>query len=164
MKQCNGVTSFGSGHGSVWLPCQLPDEKMEMIILQEAVHLPESFNFISQSQIMDKDVKVEPVTHYSLNLYNCHCKLIATAPQVDVRFVWNCILERAQESTKYTHIDDNSLLALKTTGHECWHDAEKRILWQYRLAQVGLRAVEIFPKVITDAPNKTGKCDCESCI
>jgi hypothetical protein len=24
--------------------------------------------------------------------------------------------------------------------------------------------LEIFPKVVTLAPNKTGKCDCESCI
>jgi hypothetical protein len=32
---------------------------------------------------MDKDVKVEPVNHYGLNLYNRHGKLIATAPQVD---------------------------------------------------------------------------------
>jgi hypothetical protein len=54
-----------------------------MIILQEVVHLPGFFNLISQSQIMDNDIKVEPVNHYGLNLYNLHGKLIATAPQVD---------------------------------------------------------------------------------
>ena len=32
---------------------------------------------------MGRDVKVEPVHHYSLNIYNRHRKLIATAPQVD---------------------------------------------------------------------------------
>ena len=67
-----GVTSFASGYGIVRLICQLPDGKTEMIILQEVVHLPGLFNLILLSQIMDKDVKVEPVNHYSLNLYNRH--------------------------------------------------------------------------------------------
>ena len=80
VKGFNGVTSFASGYGSVMLICQLPHGKTETIIVQEVVHLPGSFNLISQSQIIDKDVKVEPVNHYSLNLYNCHGKLIATAP------------------------------------------------------------------------------------
>jgi len=83
----NGVPSFASGYGSVRLICQLPDGKTEMIILQEVVHLPGSINLISQSQIMDKDVKVELVNDYGLNLYNRHSKLIATAPQVDGLFV-----------------------------------------------------------------------------
>jgi hypothetical protein len=70
VKGYNGVTSFASGYGSVRLICQLADGKTETIILQEAVHLPGSFNLISQSQIMDKDVKVEPVNPYGLNLSN----------------------------------------------------------------------------------------------
>jgi len=74
VKGYNGVTSFVSGYGSVRLICQLPDGKMEMIIIQEVVHLPGSFNLISQCQIMDKHVKVEPVNHYSLNLCNPHGK------------------------------------------------------------------------------------------
>jgi hypothetical protein len=60
---------------------------METIIPQEVVNLPGSFNLISPSQIMDKDVKVEPLNHYSLNLYNRHGKLIATAHQVDGLFI-----------------------------------------------------------------------------
>jgi len=36
---------------------------------------------------MDKDVEVDLVNHYGLNLYNCLGKLIATAPQVDGIFV-----------------------------------------------------------------------------
>ena len=80
MKGSNGVTSFGSVYGSVKLVCQLPDGKTEMIILQEVVHLPGSFNLNSQSQIMDKVVKVETVSHYDLNLYNRHGNLIAPAP------------------------------------------------------------------------------------
>ena len=106
------------------MTCQLPDGRTETIILQEVVNLPVSFNLISQSQIMDKDVKVEPVNHYGLNLYNCHGKLIATAPLVDGLFVLN----RAPESTEYTTIDDSCLLALKTSGHASRHDAEKRML------------------------------------
>jgi len=66
VKGFNGVTSFASGYGSVRLICQLPDGKTETILLQEVVHLPGSFNLISQSQIMDKDVKDEPVNHYGL--------------------------------------------------------------------------------------------------
>jgi hypothetical protein len=83
---------------------------METIIHQEVVHLPGSFNRISQSQIMDNDVKVKAVNHYGLNLYNRHGKLIVTAPQVDGLFVLVHILE--QESTKYTDIDDS---------YYCWH-------------------------------------------
>jgi hypothetical protein len=59
----------------------------ETIILQQVVHLPGSFNLISQSQIMDKDVKVEPVNTYGLNLNNRDSKLIATAHEVDGLFV-----------------------------------------------------------------------------
>jgi len=165
VKGYNGVTSFASGYGSVRLISQLPDGKTETIIVQELVHLPGSFNIISQSQIMDKDVKVEPVNHYGLNLYNCHGKLIATAPQVDGLFVLDRILDQAQESTEYTDIDHNNscLLALKTTGHASRHDAEKWISWHRYLAHVGLKALEIS-LTITDGPKMTGKCDCESCI
>jgi hypothetical protein len=161
VKGYNGVTSFASGYGSVRLTCQLPDGKTETIILQEVVHLPGSFNLISQSQIMDKDVKVEPVNHYGLNLYNRHRKLIATAPPVDGLFVQ----DRAPESTEYNDIDNDScLLALKMTGYASRHDAEKRMLSHRRVAHVGLKALEILLKVVTDAPTMTVKCDCESCI
>jgi len=74
VKGYNRVTLFASGYGSVRVTCQLPDGKTETIILQEVVHLPGSFNLISQSQIMDKDVKVEPVNHCGLNLYNRYGK------------------------------------------------------------------------------------------
>jgi hypothetical protein len=39
------------------------------MILQEAVHLSESFNPITLAQIMDKDVEVNLVNYYCLNLY-----------------------------------------------------------------------------------------------
>jgi hypothetical protein len=109
---------------------------------------------------MAKDVKVEPVNHYGLNLYNLHGKLVATAPQVDGLFV----LDRAPKSTEYTDIDDSCLLVLKTTGHESRHDAGKLMLWHRRMAHIGLKASEILPTVVADAPRMTGKCDCESCI
>ena len=108
---------------------------------------------------MDKDIKVETVNHYGLNLNNRHGKMIAAAPQVDGLFV----LDRALDSTKYTDIDDSYLLALETTGHASRHDAEKRMLWHRRLAHVGLQALEIVLR-ITDAPRMTGNCDCESWI
>ena len=159
VKGYNGVTSFASGYGSVRLTCQLADGITEMIILEEVVHLPGSFNLISQSQIMEKDVKVELVNHYGLNLYNRHGKLIATAPQIDGVFFLDC----APESTEYTDIEYSCLLALKTTGHPSRHNAEKRMLWHRRLAHVGLKALEIMP-TITNAPKMTGKCDWESSI
>jgi hypothetical protein len=162
VKGYNVVTSFASGYGSVRLICQLPDGTTETIILQEVVHLPGSFNLISQSPILDKDVKVEPVNHYGLNLYNRHGKLIATARQADGLFVLDCGLEC--ESTKYTDIDNDScLLALRTTGDASWHDAEKRMLCHRRLAHVGVKALEILPK-ITAALKRTGNCDSDSCI
>jgi len=163
VKGYNGVTSFASRYGSGRLIWQLPDGKMEMIILEEVVHLLGSFNIISQSQIMDKDVKVEPVNHNGLNLFNRHGKLIATAPQVDGLIVLHRVLDHAPDSTEYTDIDDSSLLALKTTGHASRHDAEKRMLWRRRLAQVGLKALEILT-TINNVPRMTGKCDCERCI
>jgi hypothetical protein len=156
-----GVTSFASGYGSVRLICQLPDGQMETIILQEVVHLPGLFNLISQSQIMDKDVKVEPVNHYCLNLYNPHGKLIDAAPQVNWLFVLDRVL--ARESTEYTDADDSCVLEPEMTGHASRHDAEKWMLWHRRLAHVRLKALEILP-TITDAPRKTAKCHCESCI
>jgi len=163
VKGYNGVTSFASGYGSVRLICQLPDGKTETIILQEVVHLPGSFNLISQSQIMDKDVKVEPVNHYSLNRYNHHVKLIATAPQVDGLFVLDRVLDRSPELIEYTDIDDSCLPALKTTGHASRHDAEKRMLWHRRLAHVSFKALEILP-TINNAPKMTRMCNCDSGI
>jgi len=159
VKGYNGVTSFASGYGSVRLICQLPDGKTETIILHEVVHLPGLFYLISQSQIMDKDVKVKPVNHYGLNLYKRHGKLIATAPQVDGLF----FLNRAPESTEYTDNNDSCLVALQTAGHASRDDAEKRMRWHCRLAHVGLKALEISP-TNTDAPKMTRTCDCESCI
>jgi len=108
---------------------------------------------------MDEDVKVELLNYYSLNLYNRHGKLIATAPQVDRLSV----VDRAPESTEYTDIDDHCLLVLKTTGHASRYDAEKRMLGHRHLAHVSLKALEILPTV-TDALKLTGKCDSESCI
>jgi hypothetical protein len=111
------------------LSCQLPDGKTETIIHQEVVHLPESLNLISQSQIMDNDVKVEPVNHYGLNLGNPYGKLIATAPEVDGLFVQNRVLDGARELTEYSNINNyRCLLELKPTGHASLHDAEKRML------------------------------------
>jgi hypothetical protein len=156
----NGVTSFAAGYGSVGLICQLPDGKMDTIILQEVVHLPGSFDLISQSQIMDKDVKVEPVNHYCLNLYNRHGKLIATAPQVEGLFVW----DRALGSTEYTDMDGSCLLEPKKTGYASRHDAEKRMLWRRRLAHIDLKALVILAKVVANALKIIRKCNCESCI
>jgi hypothetical protein len=101
---------------------------------------------------MDKDVKVEPVNHYGLNLYNLYGKLNATAAQVDGLSMQDIVLDCAPESTEYTDIDNDScLLALKTTGHASQHDAEKRMLCHHRLAHVSVKALEIF-QMITDAP------------
>jgi hypothetical protein len=96
----------------------------EMIRFREVVHLPMSFNLISLAPIIAKDVKVESVNRYSLILYKCHVKLIATAPWVNGLFV----LDRAPELTEYTNIDDSCLLAFKTSGHASRHDAEKQML------------------------------------
>jgi histone deacetylase 1/2 len=157
----NGVTLFASRYGSIRLICQLPDGKTKTIILQEVLHLPVPFNLISQSQIMDKYVKDEPVNHYCLNLYNRHGKLIARAPQVD-RFV---VVDRAldQQLTEYTDIDDSFPRALRTTGHASQHNGEKRMSWHRRLPPIGLKALVLLP-TITNASKMTRKCDCESCI
>jgi hypothetical protein len=125
------------------------------------VHLLGSFNSISQFQINDNYIKVEPVNHYGLNLYNWHCKLIATTPQGDGLFVLDRILDRAPYSTEYTDIDDSCLPALETTGSAAGNDAEKRMSWHRCLAHVGQKALEIW-STITDAPKMTGQCDCTS--
>jgi hypothetical protein len=109
----NGVTLFASVNRSVRLTSQLPDGKTETIILQEGVHLPGSFNLISQSQIMHNDVKVEPVNHYSINLYNCHGTLIATAPQVNGL----CILDPVRIELRNR---PNTPISTTTTA-ACWH-------------------------------------------
>jgi hypothetical protein len=112
VKGYNGVTLFASRYEGVRLIWQVPDENTETIRLQEVAYLPGSFNLILQSQIMGKDVKVEPVNHYGLNLYSRHGKLIATAPQVYGLFMLNRIFDRPPESTEYTDIDDSCLVAL----------------------------------------------------
>jgi len=162
VKGYNGVTSFAFRYGSVRLTCQLPDGQTETIIPPEVVHLPGSFNIISQFQIVDRHLKVEQVDHYGLNLYNRHRVLIARTPQVDGLLVPDRFLDR--ESTEHTDIDDSCLLALNTTGDASWHDVEKRMLRHRRLPHIGLKALEILPKVFADSGKMTGKCHCESCI
>jgi hypothetical protein len=93
VKGYNGVTLFASGYGTVRSICHLPDRKTETIIVQEVVHLPLSFNRISQSQKIDKDIKVELLNHHRLNLDNRHGKLIATAPQVNGIFVRDHVVD-----------------------------------------------------------------------
>jgi hypothetical protein len=93
-------------------------------------------NLITQSQIMDKDVKVEPVNHSGLNLYNRHRKLSATAPQDNGILV----LDQGLELAEHTDIDDSRLLAHKTTGHRSQHDADQRILWLRCVAHGCLKA------------------------
>jgi len=113
---------------------------------------------------MDIDVKVEPVDHYSLHLFNCHGKLIATETQVDGIFVLDRVLDRASESTDYTDIDNDScLLELKTTWHSSRHNSEKLIVWHIRSAHVNRKELKILSK-ITDASMMTGMCTCEPCI
>jgi len=116
VKGNNGVTSFASQYGSVTLICLRPDGKRETIIHHEVVHLLRLFSLISQSQIMDKDIKVEPVNYYGLNLNNCHGTLIDTTPLVDGLFVLDRVLH--WESTEYTDINDSCLQPLKMTGYE----------------------------------------------
>jgi hypothetical protein len=113
LNRYNGVTSFASVYGRVRLTSQLPDGKTETIILQEGVHLPGSFNLISQSQIMHNDIKVEPVNQYSLNLYNRHGKLIATAPQVNGL----CNLDPVRIKLRNR---PNTPISTTTTA-ACWH-------------------------------------------
>jgi hypothetical protein len=61
---------------------------------------PASLNPISQCQILDEDVKVEPVDHYHLNLYNPNGRLIASAPSVDGLFILDQIVYQGPESTQ----------------------------------------------------------------
>jgi len=108
VKEYNRVTSFASGYWSVWVNCPLRDGSTDTIVLQEVVHLSGSFNLISQSQIMEKNVIVKPVNHCGLNLYNSHGKFVATAPQVDGLFGLDRVLSCTLESTEYTDIDNYS--------------------------------------------------------
>jgi hypothetical protein len=135
---------------------------MDTIILQEVVHLPGSFNFISQSQIIDNEIKVEPVNYNSLNLCNRLGMWSATAPQVDGLCVLDHVLDR--ELTEYTDIDNSCQVALRTTGHASRHDEEKGMVWPRRRTPVGLKALEILLKVIAKALKMTGKCDCKRFI
>jgi hypothetical protein len=95
------------------LTSKLKDGKTETITLEEVVYLLGSFKLISQSEIMDKDAKVKPVNHYSLNFFNHHGKLIAAACRIDGPFG----LDRDPDLTEYTDIDNSWMLAFTTTGH-----------------------------------------------
>jgi len=161
----NGVTSFASWYGSAGLICQLPAGMTETIILQEVVHLLLSFNLMSQSQIINKDVKVEPVNHSGPNLYTRHDKLIATIPHIDGHFLRDHGLHRAAELTKFTDIGkDSRMLALKMTRHASRYNAEMLMLQHWRWSHISLKALEILPKAVADTLKVTGKCKCESCI
>ena len=112
---------------------------------------------------MDKDVKVEPANHYGLNLFNRHGKFIGTAPHIDRLLDVDPVLDWAPELTEYTDIDNNSSLqSLKMTGHTSRNNAERLMLWHRHRAHVGLKALEMLPKVVADPPRMTVKCDRES--
>jgi len=165
VKGYNGVTSFSSEYGSVRSISQLPDRQTAILILHEAEHLPWSFKLISPSQMINNDVIVEPVNHYSLNFYNFYRRLTATAQQVNGLFVLDRGQDWAPELSEYPDIDNNScLVALGKTGDASRHDAEKRMLRQRCFADIGLKYLEILRKVNANSSNMTGKWDCKSCI
>jgi hypothetical protein len=159
VKGYTAVTLIAARYGSGRLNYEQQHGKTEMIIMHEVFHLPGTFNLISQSLIREKDVQVEPVNQYGLNLDNPHAKLIATATQVDGLFV----LDQAWESTKYAHTKESRLLALRMTGHASRCDSGKWMLWHRLLPHIGLKALDIWP-TFTNALRMTGKCDCGSCI
>lgn len=163
VNRYNGVAPCGSRYGSFSLIWQLPDGKTEIVKLQEVVHLPGSFHLISHLQIMDKDIQIEQVNFNGLNLYNLLDNLIATAPEVDGRFVWGHDVHLGTESTEYTDVYGHCLLAPKMTGHASRQDTEKWISWHRRLALFGQKEVEMLP-TITDPTRIHGKCHWESCI
>lgn len=175
VKGFNNEETDIAGFGEVRLVSRLPDGRSEKIVLQNVLHQPGSFNLISQSTLMDKDVCIETINHYGLNIYNPHGKLIATAPQIGGLFV----LDRDMESEEpkaaladggdvvgsLARMDSEScLVALKTTGQPSKELVARRILWHRRLAHVGLKALDIAPTVVEDMPKVVGKCECDSCI
>jgi hypothetical protein len=105
------------------------------------------------------------VNHNSVNLKNCHCKLIATAPQVDAQFLENRVLNQFPESTQFTDsVNDSCLLVHMLTDHATQHDAEMQMLRQHSLVHVCLKALKILWKVVADAAEITRKCNCETCM
>jgi hypothetical protein len=112
-------------------------------------------------QIKDKDVKVNPVNHYSLNLYNGHDKMFATTPQGDAHIFLDRLMD--QKSTEYTDIDYSCFLPLMTNGHASPHEPRKRMLWHCLLANLDSKTLGMLP-TITDGPRIPRNCDCKSCI
>jgi hypothetical protein len=87
----------------------------------------------------------------------------ATAPQVDGLLILDQVLDCPRELTEYIDINNDSwLLALTMTGQASRHNAARGTLWKCRLAHVGLKALEIVPKVAAATLKLTSKCICKS--
>ena len=164
----NGKEWFAAGYGNVRLMARLPDGETAVIILQDAIHLPGTFNLISQSVLMDKDVKVESINHYGLNLYSPNGKLIATAPQIGGLFVLDLELGNSQPPRDAgvvgTYEDVAGIVALRAVGHGSSAEASRLILWHRRLAHLGLKGLEKLPLVAIDVPRLHGMCECDNCV
>ena len=150
------------------LTARLPNGKMGNIVLQGVIHLPGTFNLISQSVLMDKDVRVESVNHYGLNLYGRDGKLVASAPQIGGLFVLDQVMTDSTPPVSMgigdSYHDVAGIVALRAVGHGSMAEASKLILWHRCLAHLGLKGLERVPLVATDIPRLHGKCECDNCI
>jgi len=114
--------------------------------------------------MMNKDINVKLVNHYSLNLFNHHEILIASTPPINGLFILNSVHDRALESQEYSDIDNTSCLwPLKVTGHALRHDVEKQMLWHRHIAHVGLNSLDNVV-MNTYIPKMTAMWDCTCCI
>lgn len=132
----------------------------ETIIPEEVVHVLGSFNVISLTQILEKDVKVKLFGHYVLNYNKRHVTLIATAPQVDGLFC----LHFMSELIKCTNFNGGSgLVGVNMAGYALWYNTEKQILWRHHLAHDNLKIL-VMLATISNALSVMVMFNCESCL
>ena len=164
----NGASEYAAGYGQIKLITRLPDGRQNSIVLSKVIHMPGSYNLISQSSIMDRGVKVECVNHYGMNLYNRNGTMVATALQVRGLFLLDLVQPNTTPAATVSIDSDPdavSMIALKTTGHATARGSSQIMLWHRRLAHVGLTALSRLTEVASNVPSTfRGGCECDTCV
>jgi hypothetical protein len=132
------------GHGNVTLQMRLPEGRHIPTRITNVWYIPNFFNLVSQSKLMDANLSMEIINHYGINIYAPSGSLAATAPPLNGLFCLD-IVHDTSKSVGMDRIDIAPILAaIKETGFATTKEATQATLWHRCLCHLGPQALKLY--------------------
>jgi hypothetical protein len=153
------------GRGNVTLQMRLPDGHQIPTRITNVWYIPNSFNLVSQSKLMDANFSMEIINHYGINIYAPSGSLAATAPQLNGLFCLD-IVHDTSKSVGMDRINAAPIVtAIKETGFATTKEATQATLWHRCLCHLGPRALKLLPTMTDGTPSSLKHADdCDECL